>query len=188
MQADFLFGGVGGSSYTCRGLFAGLGRWSLEEIAGELSRVSLLKVMEEVESRQWTGVLQVEREGVEKRFFLQQGRVVFVTSTQAGERFGEYLLQTGCLDAERMQFLVEESRRRGVRFTYDLIAEKVFAREELERALYQLVVSALADALNWTRGLFNFSPGIPESILKGPVHISVEGALNQAVALIMAED
>lgn len=160
----------------------------MEAIAGELSRISLLKVMEEAESREWTGVLQVARDGVEKRFFLQQGRVVFVTSTQAGERFGEYLLRTGCLDAERMQVLVEDSRRRGVRFTYDLIAEKVFAREDLERALRALVVSALADALNWTRGDFNFSPGIPESILQGPVHICVQGALNQAVALIMAED
>lgn len=160
----------------------------MEEITGELSRVSLLKVMEEAEFRKWTGVLQAEQEGVEKRFFLQQGRVVFVTSTQQGERFGEYLLRTGCMDGARMQDLVEESRRRGVRFTYDLIAEKVFAKEELERALSNLVVSALADALNWTRGHFSFSPGIPEAILQGPVHIAVEGALNRAVALIMAED
>lgn len=160
----------------------------MEEMAGDLSRMSLLKVMEEAEAQAWAGVLQVERDGVEKKFFLQQGRVVFVTSTQTGERFGEYLLRTGCLDAERLQVLVEESRRRGVRFTYDLIAEKVFAREELERALCNLVVSALADALNWTRGHFHFTPGLPESILKGPVHICVEGALNRAVALIMAED
>lgn len=160
----------------------------MEEIAGELSRVSLLKVMEEAEARSWTGVLQAERDSVEKRFFLQQGRVVFVTSTQQGERFGEYLLRTGCMNGERMQELVDESRRRGVRFTYDLIAENVFAREELERALSNLVVSALADALNWTSGHFSFSPGIPEAILQGPVHIAVEGALNQAVALIMAED
>lgn len=160
----------------------------MEEIAGELSRVSLLKVMEEAEAKGWTGVLQAEREGVEKRFFLEQGRVVFVTSTQQGERFGEYLMRTGCMNAERMQELVEESRRRGVRFTYDLIAEKVFAREELERSLSNLVVSALADALNWTSGQFSFTPELPATISQGPVHIAVEGALNRAVALIMAED
>lgn len=159
----------------------------MEAIAGELSRVSLLKVMEEAEASSWTGVVQVERDGVEKRFFLQKGQVVFITSTQQGERFGEYLLRSGCMDGARMQQLVEESRRRGVRFTYDLIAEKVFARDELEQALSNLVVSALADALNWTHGHFHFSPGIPEAILQGPVHIAVEGALNRAVALIMAE-
>ncbi len=160
----------------------------MEAFAGELSRVSLTKVMEEVESRKWTGVLKAAREGVEKCFFLQNGQVIFVTSNQEGERFGEYLIRTGCIDLERMQTLVEESRRKGVRFTYDLIAEKVFAREELERALANLVVAALADALNWTSGQFDFNPELPPAIMQGPVSIRVEGALNQAVSLIMAEE
>lgn len=164
------------------------GRETVEAFAGDLSRVSLLKVMEEVESRKWTGVLQTEREGVEKRFFLQNGQVIFVTSTQPGERFGEYLIRTGCMDLQRMQDLVEESRRKGVRFTYDLIAENVFAREDLEQALSSLVVTALADALNWTSGRFDFSPDLPPAILQGPVSICVAGALNRAVALIMAGD
>ncbi|BCR03426.1 hypothetical protein DESUT3_04950 [Desulfuromonas versatilis] len=152
----------------------------MSHIRGDLSLLSLAEIVSGAETLGKTGVLRILRDGVEKRFYFQQGGVVFVTSTLAGERFGEFLADIGCLDLVRMQGLVEESRRRGVRFTYDLLAEKVFEKKALETALSQLVVIALAEALSWQSGTIEFGSELPPSILSGPIHIRVEDALARA--------
>ena len=161
-----------------------VGGSEVKEVTGDLSRTSLLKVMEDAEANSRTGCILVVRAGVEKRFYLREGKVIFVTSDREGERFGEYLASTGCLNLERIQALIEESRRRGVRFTYDLLEEGVFQRRELEAALRQLVVVALADALNWTEGRFACEQQIPAGVLQGPINIEVAGALRLAVDFI----
>lgn len=156
----------------------------MKKTMGDLSRTSLLKVMEDAEAQALSGCIHIAREGVEKRFYLREGKVIFVTSNKRGERFGEYLASTGCLNLERIQALIEESRRRGVRFTYDLLEEGVFQRRELEAALRQLIVVALADALNWTAGRFTCEGKIPAGVLAGPLNIEVAGALRLAVDFI----
>ncbi len=152
----------------------------MSHISGDLSLLSLTEIVSGAETLGKTGIIRILRDGVEKRFYFQDGGVIFVTSTLPGERFGEFLADIGCLDMERMQALLEESRRRGVRFTYDLLGEKVFEKKALETALSQLVVIALAEALSWQSGIIEYSDQLPASILTGPIHIRVENALEKA--------
>ncbi len=152
----------------------------MSHIAGDLSLLSLPEIVSGAEALGKTGIIRIQRDDVEKRFFFEDGAIIFVTSTRQGERFGEFLTDIGCLDLQRMQRLLEESRRRGVRFTGDLIAEKVFEKQALETALAQLVVIALADALAWCSGSIEFIRELPAAVKQGPVHIRVEKALAQA--------
>ncbi len=152
----------------------------MAKITGDLSLVSLKEVVSGAEALAKTGTLRLSQDGIEKSFYFRNGKIIFVTSTQPGERFGEFLTDIGCLDLKRMQSLLVESRGRGGRFTGDLIEAGVFDKQSLETALSQLVIIALADALSWERGTLEFDTCLPEGILKGPVHLEVEGALEQA--------
>lgn len=155
----------------------------MKTIVGDLKTISLYNIVEAVEVQGKTGRLGVARAGIAKTFFFEDGEMVFVTSTRPGERLGEFLSATGCLDLARMESLLAESRRRGERLTADLLAAKVFERKELERSLCQLVVRALADALSWEDGSFELHPDLPPGILSGPVTIRVPQALGQAQRL-----
>lgn len=155
----------------------------MKPIVGDLKTISLYNIVEAVEVQVKTGRLVVSRAGIAKTFFFEDGEMVFVTSTRPGERLGEFLSATGCLDVARMESLLTESRHRGERFTADLLTAKVFERKELESSLCQLVVRALADALNWEDGSFELHPDLPPGILSGPVTIRVPHALGQAQRL-----
>jgi hypothetical protein len=123
------------------------------------------------------------REGVVKQFYLQEGMIVFVSSNQAGERFGEYLQSRGALDRDRLMALLEESRRRGVKFTANLLAFGVFNRPVLEDALHELVILALKDAFTWMDGEAVWEDGLPLEILQGPVRIEVHAAAQTVLGL-----
>ncbi len=152
----------------------------MKDIVGDLQLMSLYNIVESVEVQGKTGQLHLVRGGEEKTFYFEEGAMIFVTSTSPGERFGEFLSASGCLDIQRIETLLSESRRRGERFTADLLAAKVFERKDLEKALGQLVIKALADALEWEEGRFKLSHDLPQGIRTGPVSIRVPHALNLA--------
>ncbi len=154
---------------------------------GSLHVMPLQEILEGVERRTKTGTLRVTRGQVEKRFFLLEGQVAFVTSNLPGERLGEYLASSGCLDLERMETLLAESRRRGAPFTGDLLGEKVFEKLELESALSRLAVLALAEALTWPDGEFELNTQVPAKVLSGPVQIRIGNALARALQWNQAE-
>ncbi|WP_432821341.1 DUF4388 domain-containing protein [Trichloromonas sp.] len=152
-------------------------------VAGDLELMPLQEIVAGIEARKKSGVLRVAQGIVEKKFYFNDGDVIFVTSTQAGERIGEFLTGIGCLDLNRMQTLLEDSKRRGVHFTADLLAEKVFERKSLETALTQLIIIALADALCWQDGSFELTGNLPQAVLNGPIKIRVAGALEKSARL-----
>ncbi len=149
-------------------------------VAGDLELMPLQEIVAGIEARKKSGVLKVAQGVVEKRFFFSDGDIIFSTSTQPGERIGEFLTGIGCLDLNRMQELLEDSQRRGVQFTADLLEEKVLERKSLETALSQLIIMTLADALCWQDGSFELTSSLPPSVLKGPITIRVTGALEKS--------
>lgn len=152
-------------------------------VAGDLELMPLQEIVAGIEVRKKTGVLRVAQGVVEKRFFFSAGDLIFATSTQAGERIGEFLTGIGCLDLTRMLSLLEDSQRRGVQFTADLLEEKVFERKSLETALSQLAIITLADALCWYDGSFELTANLPQSVINGPIKLRIIGALEKSARL-----
>lgn len=156
----------------------------MEMLNVTLSQVPFRWIAAAAEYMGITGVLTLEKgEGV-KHFFYRNGHIIFVSSTLEGERFGEFLYASGCFDRDRMIALVNQARLRGVRFTSDLISEGVFDADQLAEALEKLVLKVMDDALNWEQGSCRFVEGLPEGILDGPVHITVEKPLLQVAPAV----
>ena len=140
-------------------------------VAGDLELMPLQEIVAGIETREKTGILKVAQGKVTKTFYFNEGAIIFVNSNQEGERIGEFLSGIGCLNLDRLQFLLAESRGREGHFSADLLAEKVFERKSLETALTQLIIIALADALRWREGSFELSGYLPDSVLNSPVPI-----------------
>lgn len=149
-------------------------------LTAELKEVPFGWIAAGAEKMGVTGVLTLTLGAWEKRFYYQEGVLIFASSTKEGERFGEFLEAQGVFDRQRMMQLIKESRARGQRFTADLMAEGVLDRSDLEHTLRDLVLIVMGDALRWGEGMCVFSEGLPEGILKGPVHLAIDDAFHKA--------
>lgn len=156
----------------------------MKSIQGELGLMPVREVMEWAETYGKSGTLHIVCAGVEKKFYLQEGRVTFLTSNRKGERVGEFLAATGCLDMLMIKLAITESQRRGIPFTSYLLAEKILDRSQLEEVISRLVVVALADSLRWDEGTFSFTTLLPPALLNGPIQLKAGNVLALAGRLL----
>jgi putative nucleotidyltransferase with HDIG domain len=156
----------------------------VKSIQGELGLMPVREVMEWAESYGKSGTLHIVRDGIEKKFYLQEGRVTFLTSNRKGERVGEFLAGTGCLDMLMIKLAITESQRRGIPFTSYLLAEQILDRTRLEEVITRLVIVALADALRWDEGRFSFSTALPPALHNGPIQLRAANVLALADRLL----
>lgn len=156
----------------------------MKSIQGELGLMPVREVMEWAETYGKSGTLHIFNAGVEKKFYLQEGRVTFLTSNRKGERVGEFLAGTGCLDMLMIKLAITESQRRGIPFTSYLLAEKILERARLEEVITRLVIVALADALRWDEGKFSFTTILPPALHNGPIQLKAANVLTLADRLL----
>lgn len=159
----------------------------MKRIAGDLSLMSLQDLMQWAQEKTLSGTLKILQEKTEKKFYLQEGKLLFVTSNEQGERVAEFLGGTGLIPAQLIRDLITESRNLGIPFTGHLLNRKVIARDQLETAISQLATLALARSLKWQEGSFVFTTTLPPTILDGPIQVSIASALTRANLLIKAE-
>lgn len=159
----------------------------MKRITGDLSLMSLQDLLQWAQEKALSGTLRVCREKTEKKFYLQEGKLLFVTSNAQGERVAEFLGGTGLIPQQQIRSLIAESRDLGIPFTRHLLDRKAIERDQLETAISQLATLALAHSLRWEEGLFEFTTLLPPTILDGPIRVPISGALSRANLLIRAE-
>ncbi len=103
-----------------------------------------------------------------KSFYLQDRKIIFISSQKEGERLGEFFLKTGRLDPQQIERGLRESKTLNVPFTGYLIDHGIIDRGALEQTLQGLAETAFADALSWEGGSFEYTEAIPPLILKWP--------------------
>ncbi len=155
----------------------------MKGVRGDLSVMPLPDIMQWAELNRKSGTLTIRYRGKMKRFYLREGKIVFVSSEKRGERLGEFLLENGYIGEARMKEAIRESQRLGVPFTGYLISEGIMERETLEQAIERLAEVILTEALGWEGGEFVFSSAMPPAILNGPIMLNTSFVLLQAVKL-----
>ncbi len=104
------------------------------------------------ESR-WSGVLTLSHMGIAKTVLVQQGRLVFASSSSPDERLGELLLKQGRIGLQ--QFidagkLIGPNRRLGA----ILVEQGLITPKELVRAVVEHTSEILYAAFLWTEGQY----------------------------------
>lgn len=122
-------------------------------IRGEIETSSVPELVRQLLVSGEAGVLTFRSGEVTKSVALQQGRVVFASSTNPDERLGESLLVRGKLTARQY---VEASKliRAGRRLGAILVEMQAIEPEDLIPALEQQVKDILLDLFTWTHGSY----------------------------------
>ncbi len=152
----------------------------VKSIQGDLGFMSLKDLFGWGEGRQKTGTLKIFTEEVTKAFYFQEGKVIFLTSNRDGERIGEFLAKVGCLELGLIKTAITQSQQQGVPFTRFLLSERLLEPETLETLLNRLVTIALADAMAWRSGQFEFTSSLPPAIVNGPIKLRPSILVKQA--------
>ncbi|MDA8169281.1 MAG: HDOD domain-containing protein [Nitrospiraceae bacterium] len=149
-------------------------------INGDIGLMPLPDVLFWAEANKKTGTLTIKRQESVKRFYIEDGRILFLFSQEDGERFIEFFSSSGSIERRAIETAVKESHRLCVPLTGYLISEGVLAKETLERLLSGLVESALAGALGWDEGTFEFTDSMPPMIGGGPVRLVISRIIANA--------
>jgi hypothetical protein len=131
---------------------------SLGLVAGRLEGMSVPDLMWLLCRRRVTGVLRLDRHGVAKRVFFQDGRIVFAASSEPNDRLGETLLREGMIRLEQIQEATRNLRP-GKRLGTLLVESGHLRPEELVRGVIAQVREIVLEPFTWEEGGYRFDEG-----------------------------
>jgi hypothetical protein len=131
---------------------------ALIENSGKLEELALPDLLTSICASGETGVLRLTRHGIAKMIYIQEGRIVFATSTDPDDRLGELLLRKGLLSIQHVEeasVRLSERKRLGT-----LLVEMGYLKaEELVRAVVEQVKEIVFDLFRWYDGEYLFMKG-----------------------------
>jgi uncharacterized protein DUF4388 len=165
---------------------------------GSLADRDFPDIVQALNEQRWTGILTVTHMGVGRSITLQDGRMVFASSSSPDDRLGEVLLRSGRLTLPQY---VEAGRAvgPGKRLGAVLVEQGVLAPKELVRAVVEQTQEIIYGAFQWTEGQYRLQPGpasaeaitlkisTPEMILEGIRRIESWTRIQRAVGGLEAQ-
>jgi len=125
------------------------------KLQGSLSEISVAQIFHTLSIAGATGIFQWSAGTVEKKVFIQGGRIVFATSSLLSERLGESLFRQGRIRA--VDFLEASSRiTETKRLGQILIDMGVLAKEEIKEGVITQVREIIDSLFNESVGEYRF--------------------------------
>jgi len=127
-------------------------------LGGRLEGVELPDLMWSFCERRVTGVLEVTRGPITRKLYLQEGHIVFASSSDPNDRLGETLLRMDQISLEELETALH-GLRSGKRLGKLLVDAEALTHDELVQAVVDQVRSVVLDVLRWSEGVYQFHPG-----------------------------
>jgi hypothetical protein len=133
--------------------------------SGRLADHDFAEVVSEVHARRWSGLLTLNHMGVEKSMRVQDGRLVFASSSSRDDRLGELLLRHGRITLHQY-VAAGRAVSKGKRLGAVLVEQGALDARELVKAVVEQTQEVIYSAFQWTEGLYHLTEGgdSPESI------------------------
>lgn len=148
-------------------------RVSVASIQGDISVMPLTDLLQWVDLSRKSGTLNASFHGVDKKIYLEEGKIVYVSSNKEGERLGEYIARGSFLDINKIRSALEQSQTMKMPFTQRLIDLNFFTLELLTEIMVRFAKELLLDAISWDEGWFEFIEGIvPQYVMNGPIKLN----------------
>jgi serine/threonine-protein kinase len=128
--------------------------------AGDLSIITPMRLLADLALASETGLLQFERDGLQKEIFVVAGAPESVASGDSGERFGEYLLGRDILTAEDLDMALGMLPQYDGKLGDTLVAMGLLRPLDVFRLLSEQVRDRVIDVFAWTEGMFAFYRGV----------------------------
>jgi hypothetical protein len=125
---------------------------------GSLVERDFPHLIHDLYDRRWSGVLTLSYMGIAKNVLVEEGRLVFASSSSPDERLGELLLKQGRIGLR--QFL-EAGKQIGPnrRLGGILVEQGFLTPKELVRAVVEHTLEILYGAFLWTEGQYRLAQG-----------------------------
>jgi hypothetical protein len=78
-----------------------------------------------------TGTIAISFHGIEKKIYIESGKIVFVSSSKKGERLGEFIARGSYLETEKIKEALIQSQTMKITLTQRLIDMHYFTLEQL---------------------------------------------------------
>jgi GYF domain 2/Domain of unknown function (DUF4388)/Tetratricopeptide repeat len=124
--------------------------------SGRLADHEFADLVREVHGRRWSGLLTLNHMGVETTVRIQDGRLVFASSSSKDDRLGELLLRRGRITLDQY---VEAGRgiRKGKRLGTVLVEMGALDAKELVKVVIDHTQEIIYGAFQWTEGLYHLT-------------------------------
>jgi hypothetical protein len=145
---------------------------------GRLDERDVLEIVQGLSAERWTGLLRLERSGERLAITVEDGSLVFASSSNPDHRLGPLLLRRGVVTLRQM----EDAGRAlspGKRFGTVLVEKGFLDSKELVRGVVDQTRDIILQAFQWTWGTYETQEGAapaeaitlaistPELILEG---------------------
>jgi hypothetical protein len=130
------------------------------QLEGSLAEHDLPDLVQELQQRRWSGVLTLTHVGVGRSVTVQDGRMVFASSSSLDDRLGELLLRRGRITLRQY---VDAGRAivPGKRLGTILVEQEILSPKDLVRAVVEHTQEIIYGCFQWTEGRFRLVEGMP---------------------------
>jgi serine/threonine-protein kinase len=128
--------------------------------AGDLSIITPMRLLADLAVAAETGLLRFECAGSQKEIFVVAGAPESVSSADAGERFGEYLVGRDILTPHDLDLALRMLPHYNGKLGDTLVALGMLRPLDVFRLLSEQVRDRVIDVFAWTEGTFAFYRGV----------------------------
>lgn len=140
-------------------------------IEGSLSLMTLSDLIQWIEGSKKSGTLVVTNEDCTRRFFFQDGRLIFVWCDQEEQQLYDAIRDQLGLSMERIMEVLMQSEQLGISFMGLLSSEDGISIDHLGELISTQAEQSLTASLAWRTGYFRFNDFLPTAVLCSPVNI-----------------
>lgn len=140
-------------------------------IEGSLSLMTLSDLIQWIEGSKKSGTLVVTNEDCTRRFFFQDGRLIFVWCDQEEQQLYDAIRDQFGLSMERIMEVLMQSEQLGISFMGLLSSEDGVSIDHLGELISTQAEQSLTASLAWRTGYFRFNDFLPTAVLCSPVNI-----------------
>jgi hypothetical protein len=164
---------------------------------GSLAERDFPELIHDLHRNRWTGTLTLTHIGVGRSVMVQEGRLVFASSSSPDDRLGELLLRRGRLTLRQF---ADAGRAvgPGKRLGAVLVEQGILAPKDLVKMVVDHTQEIIYGAFLWTEGQYRLQDGLdaaeaitlkistPDLIIEGIRRIDAWSRLNRAVGDLTA--
>jgi hypothetical protein len=151
-------------------------------IKGDLTVMPLTDILQWVEMGRKTGTILLHSGDTEKKFYVEDGRIIFISSNKQGERLGEYLHKGSFIDANKIRSALLQSQTMKIHFTQRLIDLNYFSAETLKEIIINHAKEILMDAMSWPDGSFEFNQDVlPAYVVRGTISLNASEFMHEVL-------
>lgn len=143
--------------------------------------MSLSDLIQWADNSKRSGTLILSQNGRQKKFYIQNGKIIFIWSNCNGEHFGDFLKVQTAINQDELDKAFSDSESLGLPFIGYLLSEKLISRDQLSDVLRKAAEAVLTDALKWDTGIFEFIDDLPSFVLNSPVILNSAQVLLESV-------